>query len=436
MQGLEETVHHLTRRATLGAIAAAGAMAGSGRLGAAARADVDGAAIHSIRVPLDHTQPNGAPLMLRYMLLSPFDSRRRTVFVVADGQQFYVTPEAFAPSVRPIFGDDFNVVGVVGRADCPDVQARVGAGAAVDWAQAYRLLRAEQWIDDLDAVRRALLGPEGRIGLYGRSGGAFLVHQYMARHGRFADRVFTQAAVNPFVEARYGLSSDHFWSELTADDRVRLSQLLARASYPRTRIASLFQRQNFFVERANLPAARSALIADLADGRADRISARESDYQIDALAKLDATSRGAAAHVRLFEFFAPVARSAPQDEAALHPDLEVSAAFAKPLMRLLQAGSISTPTMDFAALHALPAQVFMVAGRWDHTCDYRTQIALASSYPVSELVLLDDDHVFHRLQESGQVGQLVRAVFTGRESPAYAAARANIEELRWLETAS
>jgi hypothetical protein len=434
MRDNAETGHRLTRRTALGAASAAGMMVATGRLKANAPVDGNGATAMGIRVPLDHAQPEGGHFTLRYGLLSPFDARRRTVFVVADGQQFYVTPEAFAPSVGPIFGDGLNVVGVFGRADAPEVQAHVGAGAAVNWTEAYRLLKAGQWVADLDAVRRALLGPEGRIGLYGRSGGAFLVHQYMARHGRFVDHVFTQAAVNPFLEARFRLSSDHFWAELTADDRTRLSRLLTNGRYPRGRIANLFQRQNFFVGRDKLPIERTALINDLVNGEAGKISAREAEYQIDALAKMDETPRGAAAHVRLFEFFAPVAALFQQDPGQLHPDVEVSADFAEPLMKLLRAGTISMPVMDFSALHALRAQVFMIAGRWDHTCDYRTQIALAASYPVSELILLDDDHVLHGLQESGQAAPLVRAVFEGFGSPAYAAALKNIEALRWKET--
>lgn len=405
--------------AALGPIAAAGAESGG--------------AVHETRVPFDHTQPHADRFTLRYALLSPFDAQRQTVFVVADGQQFYVTPQAFGPSVEPIFGDEFNVVGIFGRADAPEVQERVGAGPAVDWSQAYRLLRAEQWIGDLDAVRRALLGPEGHIGLYGRSGGAFLVHQYMARYGRHVDRVFTQAAVNPFLQARFGLSSDRFWEELSAEDRVRLSKLLASGRYPRRRIANLFQRQNFFVGRSELPAARTALLSDLVDGKADRISAREAEYQIDALAKLAATPRGPAMHVRLFEFFAPVAMGYENPTTTLYPDLEVSAAFAEPLMQLLRKGAIAAPSMDFRALHGLPAEVFLVAGRWDHTCDYRTQIALASCYPISELALLDDDHVFHRLRESGQTAPLVRAVFAGFGTPAYVAAVKRIQSLRWHE---
>lgn len=399
----------LTRRTVLTGMALS-ALAGGMAPGAGAQPAAPGEEQAS-RVPLDHLAPDGESFSLRYGLLTPFDPRKQTVFVVADGQQFYVTPNAFARNVGPLFAEQVNVVGVFGRADAPEVQARTGAGASVDWAQAYRLLRAEQWIGDLDAVRRALLGPQGRIGLYGRSGGAFLAHQYVARHGRHVDRLFTQAAVNPFIEARFGLTSDHFWDQLGPDDRARLSELLVAGRYPRDRIAQLFQRQNFFVARDGLAAARSALIADLGAGAAERIAARESEYQIDALADLGRSPRGPAIHVRLFEFYAPVAAAHRQESGVLRPDLEVSARFAEPLMRLLRSGRITMPAMDFEALHTCPAEVFMVAGRWDHTCDYRSQIALASCYPRGQLALLDDDHVFHRLRERGLAAPLVRAFF-------------------------
>jgi hypothetical protein len=398
-------------------------------------AQAPAAETRELRVPFDHSRPGDGTFPLGYQLLSPFDPRRQTVFVVADGQQFFLTPQAFAPSVSPIFGDAFNVVGVFSRADAPEVQARVGTGAGVDWAEAHRLLRAEQWLDDIEVVRVALLGLDGRIGLYGRSGGGLLVHQFMARHGQHVERVYTQAAVNPFLAARYGLLSDRFWEELAPGEQSRLADVLAGGRYPRRRIARLFQRQNFFVPGGELPAARMALIGELETGDEAAIARRETDYQIDAMAALEASPRGPAIRVRLFEFFAPIASLFRRDDTILRPDLENSAAIAEPLMALLRAGAVPAPTMDFAALHALPAEVNLVAGRWDHTCDYRTQIALAASYPNGRLLLLDDDHVFSRLNASGKLPELVRALLLGRQSPGHAAALASIADLRWSETA-
>ncbi len=393
------------------------------------------AALNTVSVPLDHMQPNGPRFALGYGLLTQHHPRRPTVFVVADGQQFYVTPQSFATSVGPLFDDRVNVVGIFGRADAPAVQAAVGSGASTDWTQAHRLLRAEQWIGDLEAVRRALLGPNGRIGLYGRSGGAFLVHQYMAVHGRHVDRVFTQAAVNPFLEARLGVVADRFWAELDATDRTRLAAVLADGRYPRARVATLFQRQNFFVPRDQLAAERRMLIGELADNAKDRIATREQTYQIDALAKLASGPRGPAINVRLFEFFVPRAVGFQRAPDVLHPDLEVFAQQAEPLIALLQQGRIAAPTMAFAPLHALNAEVLAVAGRWDHTCDYRTQIALAASYPRGTLLLLDDDHVFHRLQAAGGAGPLVRGLFGGAGSDEYRTALQAVAELRWVEEA-
>jgi len=422
----------LSRRAALGGLAAS--ILSSAAYSQAIAAEGDGIELRDLSVPFDHSITGGDQFTLRYGLLSPFNARRRTIFVVADGQQFYVTPKAFAPSTRPIFINEFNVVGIFGRADAPDVQARVGAGTAVDWQQAYRLLRADQWIGDIEAVRHALLGPNGLIGLYGRSGGAFLVHQYMAQHGARVDRLFTQAAVNPFLEARLGISSDHFWQELGPDDRARLSSVMASGRYPRIRVSRLFQRQNFFVDRAGVPAARTALIDDLAEGRGERLATRETEYQINSLDQLDRTPRGAASRVRLFEFIAPMSVNFRRDTDRLRPNLEVAADFAEPVMQLLRAGKIEMPAMDFAALHRCTARAVIIAGRWDHTCDYRTQIALAASYPAGELILLDDDHVFHRLQQSGQAPALVRAAL-GEGGPAgFAMALNKIIDLRWSES--
>lgn len=385
----------------------------------------------SLPVPFDHERPEAGSLSLGFGLLSPFDPARRTVFVVADGQQFYVTPATFERAVGSIFGDEFNVVGIHGRAEAPEMQACVGAGDAVDWAQAHRLLKAEQWIEDLEVVRRALLGGNGRIALYGRSGGALLAHQYMARYGRYVDSVFTQAAVNPFLESRFGLSSDRFWSELDTGARTRLARLLANRRHDRGRVAKLFQRQNFFVDRADLAGERLALIRELEDDDDAAILQREADYQIAALAALDATPRGPAMHVRLFEFYAPVAARYDLAGNSLHPDIEVLADYARPLVALWQAGRIDPPAMNFARLHSLRSDVTLLAGRWDHTCDYRAQIALASSYPAGRLLLLDDDHVFHRLGETGALPGLVQGAVKGIGSAEFAAALAAIEPLRW-----
>jgi len=98
--------------------------------------------IRTMRVPFDHQRPQDGSFPLQYALLRPFDHGKPTVVVVSDGQQFFVTPSAFASTTTPLFNESFNVVGVFGRGQSPSLQQRVGNGDSVDWVQAYRQLGA------------------------------------------------------------------------------------------------------------------------------------------------------------------------------------------------------------------------------------------------------------------------------------------------------
>jgi hypothetical protein len=62
--------------------------------------------------------------------------------------------------------------------------------------------------------------------------------------------------------------------------------------------------------------------------------------------------------------------------------------------------------------------VYLLAGRFDHTADYRAQIALASHYPKHRLLLLADSHDFIALQKTGLYPRLVQsALARGRRGP-------------------
>jgi pimeloyl-ACP methyl ester carboxylesterase len=105
------------------------------------------------------------------------------------------------------------------------VLAKIRAGGHIDWLLAYDILRSQEWIDDIEAVRKAVVGSTGQISLYGRSGGSLLVHQYLAKYPDNVRMVFTQAAVNRFIDAEFRLNSDHFWDEIGQYDRSLQSVL-------------------------------------------------------------------------------------------------------------------------------------------------------------------------------------------------------------------
>ena len=392
---------------------------------------------HAVRVPFRYEHPEKGAFDLYYELGRAFDPTKRTVFVIADGQQFYVRKGLISTLQEKLFGDSFNIVGIIGRGVNESVMQQAQRGGSLDWLAAYEVLNSNEWIEDIESVRKDLLGASGTIALYGRSGGALLVHQYLSKHPNHVISVFTQASVNRFLDAEFGLSSDTFWEEIGHyDNALQLLLLEAISRHPaeRARIMLLLQRQNFFVPAVQIAAERVRLIHVLHDWDEAAIARLSKDYQIDEVLKL-LTATDPTTSVRIFELFAPVLASGQAGAPhRVDPDIEVGRMFSAPLLRLLEQKQISAPIMDFRTAHQTRADVYMVAGRFDHTADYRSQIALASEYPNHRLLLISDDHDFLELGKTGLLPRLVQsALADGIRGPEKAGIERQLHSLIYHE---
>src|SRR5947209_3726085 len=69
----------------------------------------------TIEVPLDHQAPDKGRAALYYESGAAYDPKKPVVFVIADGQQFFMRKGAVAAMQKDTFGDGLNVVGIVGR---------------------------------------------------------------------------------------------------------------------------------------------------------------------------------------------------------------------------------------------------------------------------------------------------------------------------------
>jgi pimeloyl-ACP methyl ester carboxylesterase len=357
----------------------------------------------SIDVPFDRQSPGLGTFALQYELGRAFDPAKATVFVIA-------------PLQTELFGDQFNVVGIIGRASNGQVMGKIRTGGSVDWELAYRILRAEEWVDDIEAVRMALVGSSGQISLYGRSGGGLLVDQYMAKYPEHVRTAFTQAAVNRYIDADLRLNSDHYWEEIGQYDRSLQDTLLRTiAAHPdnRDRIILLLQRQNFFVPAAQLNQARAELIHALANWESEKVADYSKRYQVEQILQQLRDATNPAGNVRLYEFYAPLAslleQNGTKSSGRIDPDMEVLRMFADPLLKLANEGRIQSPTMNLSNLNHVGGSVYLLAGAYDHTADYRSQIALASHFPNHRLLLLADDHDFLALSKTGLYPALIQA---------------------------
>lgn len=370
---------------------------------------------HSVGVPFDYADPGLGSAILTYELGAPFDPQKPTVIVVADGQQFFVKKGAVAALQKQLFGPELNVVGIVTRGSTAAfIDATLDRNGKPDWLRAWTIFNAHQWIGDIETVRHALVG-SGKIMLYGRSGGAYLVHQYLAEHGDHVSRAFTQSPVNPQIIRQLHISLDNFWSTLGRDSsqlQPVLLDALKRRPDKHTRILLTLQRQHFYVPDDQLKTQREQLIRAFASGDDKRYAQFRKDYEVDSVIDLLASNNSIPQIVRVLELIGPTGAFDDQD-AVVSPLIEPQRDLAHELLAFEKAGKLAPSPFEIARLHRVPAEVFILAGRDDEAVDYRTSIALAYSYPHQFLFIADDNHNFAHIAGAGADAKLLQAFFLG-----------------------
>lgn len=370
---------------------------------------------HTLSVPVDHTDPSAGTTEIHYEFGADFSPEKPTVFVIADAQQFYVRKGAVASLQATLLDSTFNVVGIIGRNNNANLRALVtDSPGKVDWVRAHRIFSWQQYVNDIEEVRKQVVGPSGNIFLYGQSGGGLLIHQYLSLYGNHVEKAFTGASVNYSLDARLGIRHDKFWEEATGGNQgfgEKMKKLLADSTLDREIIAMLFQRQHFFVTPDSLDQARNHLLGVLLAGDQESIERYKEQYQINALREMISSDFGIPIRVRVFEFLFPLLEGLELGPEALHPNVENMYFSTLPLVEKYLSQEIHPVEMPFENLHNLNTKVFVLAGRWDHTADYRSQIALASGYPDHLLFLADDNHTFNALKQDGQYQNLVVAFF-------------------------
>ena len=372
-----------------------------------------GSLFHTINVPIDYTKPNMGTTTISYELGAEFSKNKPTVFIIADAQQFYIRKGAVAGLQTTLLDLTFNVVGVIGRNNNQDLKELVTDNLGkVNWEKAHDIYSWQQYVNDINEVRKKVVGESGHIFLYGQSGGGFLVHQFLSIFGQYVDKAFTGAAVNYFIDAELGINHDKFWEEAIEQNPAfitKFKDLTTKNQIDRDLIAMLFQRQHFFVD--SLKTEREHLLNTLLANDTIAINQYKDKYQITAIQRFYASDDGIPIRVRLFEFIYPLLRNFQIDTNKLQPDKENLYFSAVPLIESYNNNLIKPQGMSFLPLHKLGTEVFILSGRYDHTADYRSQIALASSYPSHYVLIADDNHTFNNLKNDGMYQKLILSFF-------------------------
>jgi pimeloyl-ACP methyl ester carboxylesterase len=365
----------------------------------------------SIDIPVDHLKPASGNFSFYFEYASPFDPEKPTVFHLLDGQQFYRRGKTIQGLKDRIFGDRFNLIGVPGRIFSRELAgAVVKDDSSIDWEKAYALYNSFQWCSDIEALRKHILGGQGKVMLYGGSGGGYLIHEFLIHYGKHVSRAFTYGAPNPVLDAEIGVIFDSFYDEIGSigpEYPDKLKRVLNLFDESRPDLIMALSRQHYFFKADEISGARATLIDSLITGDQDYFQKIKTDYQVNAINDFMSSGMGAAIRVRIYEFIQPILRLVDLRGDRIYPNIEMNYNIALPLLRLREAGRIPSHTMDFSRLGKIDAEVFLLAGNEDKAAGYLSHIELAKKYNRCVLFIAKDDHLFKNLRENNYFSGLV-----------------------------
>jgi pimeloyl-ACP methyl ester carboxylesterase len=160
---------------------------------------------HYLQIPLDHENPALGNFTAFYILSPGFSATENVIFWLFDNQQEQVGLindsrdfERFEENLR---GLSYVLIGNRGVTPTlfPEVFNRDGS---INYSKALKLYGSDEQVDDIEAVRRdmqrkGLLPEDGKIMLYGGSGGGLLIQQYLDKYGEHVSRVLIESSGGP-----------------------------------------------------------------------------------------------------------------------------------------------------------------------------------------------------------------------------------------------
>ena len=354
----------------------------------------------SIELPLDHTQPDAGTFTLLYELSSNFDFNRPTLIFFQDAQQQYGTPgEVDKLAQEYDFFKDFNLVRYQHRGREYSYIDLKNSDGTVDWIRAYRLMSADQVVEDIERVRQDLFRdrPDAKILIYGRSGGACLALRYLAKYSDHVQRAFVRAAPHPIIMHQLGYpESQYFYQTLAEVDSTlypKLLEVLDKKTVPGYRL--------FWILKAIPYASKDPgkdlgdLINALYNGDTALYEAYLGRNNFDIEDKMIPEQKMGAWEIG--GALRPVEISA---EYMLDPAPEFIDPFygclkklCEPYLDLIATGKVEKPAFPpLEKFESINTEVFYLAGRHDHVSDYRIGIELGKVIPHYTLFIADDNH--------------------------------------------
>jgi pimeloyl-ACP methyl ester carboxylesterase len=355
----------------------------------------------NIDVPIDHTKSAEGKFSFYYELSTNYKFDQPTIIFVTDGQQSYGEAgkvDALAQLYQ--FDSTLNLVFMENRGRRYSFIDVTKPDSTADWEKVYRLLSSKQMIEDIECVRRDLFKdhPESKVYLFGRSGGGYIIQEYLAKYGKHVQRAYLQCAPNPSIMKQLGfLESKSFINTLNAVDPglpEKLKVVMKKNVVPELSLLWMLFRIQYAAEKPD--SIYLAIINDLMNGNTNSYNEylkKGFDYS-----KMKNESSKYVKSMGYGTYMSPLQcdgyyllGSRPD---YIDPVYDCLRDLSAPLVELIEQKKVPPPAPPSLELFKnLETEVFFQAGAFDHITPYQVGIELGKYFKHYELFIADDNHM-------------------------------------------
>lgn len=341
-----------------------------------------------IEVPVSADRPELGRFMLHYRISCNFNPKLPTILLINDAQALPMA--AVADSAKSKY-PGANFIGVELRG-CPFSPVSLPGliGENIDWQLAYEVFKAENVLNDYEAVRKDFFGDK-QISIMGGSGGGILAYQYLGKFGHRVKEalIYTASAELNSVGAHdkenllrvmgdFGVSESLAEEVFSGEVEKRkllyiIDQEIKNHSPQNTALPQLFMEL-----RVGNHSLYNQLLAKYGD----------ADERIQTISKLPSVA------VRFFEIF-PYCEDISSRGFPSHPNAMVYGPVIKPLMVLVDQKVLPLPQIDvIKQIQHFSGRFMGITAEWDNIIPMQSSLASCRSIPGNQCVLIKDTHLF------------------------------------------
>lgn len=337
-----------------------------------------------LEVPICHARPDWGTFKLYYEVNSDFDRSKPTIMLPGSGQ-VEESWAGFADRYKnEVLETDCNVVVFQYRGTFASRIDRVAIHRKLDWSEAYQIFRIENVVEDMDRVRRDLLGTDGKLHLWGCSAVAVVAAAYLAKYSRHVPRAFLSGFFKDTAAACR--SAVQFFERFLAERKLTASfdKIVREGRLPVEQLLFVLQRLLYSDQQR-----AEALIREAASGNAkllDEETARQGT--VDAFIRTCQLNAPQGV-VFMYETNIPVYEDGRPD---------INAVFYKigePIRRFVPAGERNPKPLDLENLESVCSEVLLLAGTLDQVAPVEEMEKLRRLLPRSRLAIFQAYHCFY-----------------------------------------